>query len=380
MLRSQKNCTTIPKVSIIVPVYNVSPYLEKCLDSIINQTLKEIEIIIVNDCSEDPQDDGICQHYANNDDRINYTKHSQNLGLGGARNTGISLASAPYIGFVDSDDYIDPELFEVAYNEAFRGGIDIVIFGYSLVYENNDESNIKIPCGSTEGDLFERFLQENVPNPAAWNKLWKRSLFIDNNIQFPRHIYFEDMPVTAKCLYYAKSIKYLDRAFYYYLQRESSIIRSFSKKHIDDNFAILTIMNDFLVSINKVSTYHQQLQNCFWVIIKHHLNTGLALASVSNKEQAYNYLRDSIISSKVVDMKVMLSQLTPIQSASIFGGLSAFVTLETNVDEMELALINYKAIQKNPWYRFGQLSWIGRAKFIFKSILIKLYDLRKVLR
>ena len=102
-----------PKVSIILPVYNVSEFLEKCLDSIINQSLKEIEIIIIKDCSPDPFDNIICQEYADKDDRIVYVKHEKNLGLGGARNTGIKLSKADYIGFVDSDDFIDAPAYTV---------------------------------------------------------------------------------------------------------------------------------------------------------------------------------------------------------------------------------------------------------------------------
>ena len=104
-----------PTVSIIVPVYNVEKYLPACLDSLINQTLQDIEIICVNDCSPDGSDT-VLQQYAEKDDRIKIVNHEYNQGLGAARNTGVRVASANYIGFVDSDDYVATDMFELLYN------------------------------------------------------------------------------------------------------------------------------------------------------------------------------------------------------------------------------------------------------------------------
>ncbi|MEQ9565662.1 MAG: glycosyltransferase family 2 protein, partial [Pseudomonadales bacterium] len=114
-----------PKVSVVVPVYNVSDYVARCLDSLIDQTLNKIEIIVVNDASPDPEDEKICLAYAEKDSRIKYIKHDQNLGLGGARNTGIKHATAKYIGFVDSDDWVETDMFEKLHQAIKKSKADI---------------------------------------------------------------------------------------------------------------------------------------------------------------------------------------------------------------------------------------------------------------
>jgi len=116
---------TIPNVSIIVPIYNVEPYLHRCLDSLVNQTLKDIEIICINDCSPDNSLD-ILKEYAEKDERINIINFEKNQGVSVARNTGIEIAKGEYIGFVDSDDYVDLDFYEKLYKKARETDADMV--------------------------------------------------------------------------------------------------------------------------------------------------------------------------------------------------------------------------------------------------------------
>ena len=315
-----------PKLSVILPVYNVSEYLEKCLDSIINQSLKEIEIIIINDCSPDPFDDIICQEYANKDDRIVYVKHEKNLGLGGARNTGIKLSKADYIGFVDSDDFIDLDLYKTVYDEAVKDDNDIVVFGYDLVNKSHEILEKRIPLGHTEGDLFGNFIKsKNSMNPASWNKLWKKSLYVDNNIEFPLHTYYQDLATTSRVLYFAKNIKFLDKVLYHYLIRDKSITLTYSIKHIDDLFVVLSVLTDFLNKIGALDKYNNALQKRFHHMVSYHLNNGVKKAPGNIKKRILPYLREKIFSSNLVDTEYYLSQVNYIESHLIFNGIHPFL-------------------------------------------------------
>lgn len=129
----------MPKVSVIVPVYNVENYIRKCLDSIISQTLKDIEIILVDDGSED-NSGKICDEYAEKDSRI-IVIHQKNNGLSNARNTGLNIASGEYIGFVDSDDYIKSEMYSEMYQTAEKTDADMVLCNYSYDTNGNITEN-----------------------------------------------------------------------------------------------------------------------------------------------------------------------------------------------------------------------------------------------
>ena len=197
-----------PKVSVILPIYNVSKYLEKCLYSIANQTLKDIEIILVNDCSPDQKDEQICRTFAEKDERFVYISHDNNLGAGGARNTGIKAASSKYIAFVDPDDYIEVGMLNDAYEAAIANKSDIVAFGYSFVDEDDMEIETYLPDETIDDyDRLESYLiNKNTLTPMIWDKLWKKSLFIENNIFFPLNVFFQDMMIMPQLLYHAKKI------------------------------------------------------------------------------------------------------------------------------------------------------------------------------
>ncbi len=289
-----------PKVSIVIPVYNVSRYLEKCLNSVTQQTLSEIEIIIVNDCSPDPLDEVICQNFADRDERIVYVKHGENLGLGAARNTGINLATTHYIGFVDSDDYVHPELFEITYREATENNRDIVVFGFDWVNEDNEQMETFIFQGNTNGDLLKNYLDyKNSMDSGVCNKLWKKSLFLDNNIKFPTQVFFEDEMTTPRLLYFANNITFLKQSLYYYLQRDQSIMHSFSKKHINDLLTTYVCLFEFVTSVNKLDRYQKSLDNRLWSMIRYHLKMGLSKSNHDEKTKLLAYLADKVHSENI---------------------------------------------------------------------------------
>ena len=215
------------KVSIIVPIYNTSKYLRKCLDSLLNQTLKDIEIILVNDGSTEAIDDII---YSYNDARIIYRKEI-NSGIGTARNTGIDLAIGEFIGFIDSDDYVELDFCEKLYDLAIKSKCDIVMCNY---FEERPKSTKEIKLKSFSPCLLnENPNLINETNLAAWNKLFHRSLFIDPTHRFSENLKYEDVSFTCQMLLNAQRIGKLDEALNHYCIREDSQMTTHNQKCFD---------------------------------------------------------------------------------------------------------------------------------------------------
>ncbi|MDY3000932.1 MAG: glycosyltransferase [Romboutsia timonensis] len=219
----------MPILSIIVPVYNVEKYLRRCLDSLINQHLKEIEIILIDDGSTD-RSGIICDEYRKKDNRI-FVIHKENGGLSDARNMGLDIAKGMYIAFVDSDDFISVNMFDTLVNEACKNDVEICACGHYKVYDNtiikedNNVTNIKI---FNNIEALENYLggygKDREILTVVWDKIYKKELFDD--IRFPIGKIYEDGYVTYKLLYKAKKIAYVNSRLYYYYQREGSLIRS----------------------------------------------------------------------------------------------------------------------------------------------------------
>lgn len=214
------------KVSVIVPVYNVERYLDKCLDSLAHQTLKDIEIIIVNDGSPDHSED-IIKKYTKKYQNFKYYK-KENGGLSSARNYGIKYASGDYIAFLDSDDYVKYDMYEKMYLKAVSNNYDLVVCDINYLYPNK---TIRVSSGIKEDtqNIKKAYL---TIHPAAWNKLFKKELF-NNNIYFKEGIWFEDVEFIYRMLPFIKSIGVILEDFNQYVQREGSITSSVSPKIYD---------------------------------------------------------------------------------------------------------------------------------------------------
>ena len=210
-------------ISIIVPVFQVEKYLEKCVRSIINQTYQNLEIILVDDGSTDSCGK-MCDNFAMEDSRIRVI-HKANGGLSDARNAGMEIAKGQYIGFVDSDDYIEPMMYEQMMKVIMSENVDIV--SCFAVEEEEDKpvkmeyrgGNIRVfsSLGAIE-DLFEKNLYFRH---AVWNKLYNRALF--DGIRFPVGKLFEDAAIMYRVFEKADAIAYIDLMLYHYVQRKGSI-------------------------------------------------------------------------------------------------------------------------------------------------------------
>lgn len=205
----------MPKVSVIVPVYNVEKYLKKCLDSLINQTIQDIEIIVVNDGSKDNSEEIIKEYKKNNPEKIVYLK-KENGGLSDARNYGIPYAKGEYIAFLDSDDYVELDMYEKMYELAKKENSDMVECDFYWEYPNKT----KIDIGQIYSNQKEMLQKARV---VAWNKLIKRSILEESKVQFPKGYRYEDVEFTYKLIPYLKKVSFAKEPFIHYIQRENSI-------------------------------------------------------------------------------------------------------------------------------------------------------------
>lgn len=231
----------MPLVSVIVPVYNTSMYLKKCLDSLVSQTLSNIEIIVINDGSTDNSEE-IIKSYS--DSRIVYIK-KKNEGIGKTRNLGIQQAHGEYLMFIDSDDYIALNCIERFYNKASLSDCDIVISNYyedkngyikDIIIESFDDTSLKIdPLLITKINL------------GPCNKIYRRNLFNDKNIRFNEELKYEDVPFVCRALLSSTKIGKINECLSYYVIHENSETTTRNKKIFD----ILEIVNIIISDMKK---------------------------------------------------------------------------------------------------------------------------------
>ena len=227
------------KVSVIVPVYNVEKYITKCLDSLVNQTLKDIEIIVVNDGTKDNSEE-IINSYLKKYSNIKYFK-KENGGQGSARNLGLKHATGEYVGYVDSDDYVELDMFEKMYNKAIADNSDIVICNsYNVINDKKIvESRVK---------YYDDYRDAFFGKMAVWDKIYKRNLLLDNNMEFRSKVWYEDLDFTLKILSKANKISFIDEPLYNYLIREGSTMNNLN---LDKNMDIILAFDEVLKFIDK---------------------------------------------------------------------------------------------------------------------------------
>lgn len=227
-----KNTNKVSSISIIVPVYNVEKYLKKCINSILNQSFQNFELILVDDGSTDSSGE-ICDEYALKDRRV-LVIHKENGGLSSARNEGIKVSSAEYVGFVDSDDYISFSMYEFLYNNLIENNAEISICGLYNCYENNvypQYSKKEFYLLNNEQAL-KMALEGKVFSVHAVNKLYRKSLFED--VLFPINKLSEDAFTIPKLLLKSRRVVVNTVPQYFYVHRSGTITTSsYKKKDLD---------------------------------------------------------------------------------------------------------------------------------------------------
>ena len=222
-------------ISVIVPVYNMEQYLKKCIDSIINQSFKDFELIIVNDGSTDGSMDILSKYKKEHTNIVIINK--SNEGLGEARNTALEVCRGEYIAFVDSDDYIDSNMLQKMYEKSKKFDLDIVICNYNFVDINGGEARKNdIILDDNEiidsAECIKIFLTLNTIQGFSWNKLYKKKLF--DSIRYPGNMSYEDIPTIVSLMIDANRVGFIDQRLYNYLLRDDSISATRTKKNIYD--------------------------------------------------------------------------------------------------------------------------------------------------
>ena len=233
------------KISIIIPVYNVKNYLKKCLDSVINQTYKNIEIILINDGSNDGSEK-ICYEYAKKYKEIVYIS-SENKGVSHARNIGIKRSTGEYIGFVDSDDFIEPNMYEILLKNAIKFNADISIGNYTNKDKYDMQKIVNMARKLNTEEAISNLFSEKSIRGFLWNKLYKRELIIGKKeILLNEKIkIMEDLLFNYYAFKNSKTIVYDSNELYHYILRENSALQSInSKKDITRLLVLDEIIND----------------------------------------------------------------------------------------------------------------------------------------
>lgn len=227
--------STMLKISVIIPVYNVENYLERCIESVIKQTYKNLEIILVDDGSTD-HSSAICDEYVEKDNRI-IVIHKENGGLSSARNAGIEIASGDFIGFVDSDDYISKNMYRNLLILILKGNYDISVCGICRTDgKRRRKKRNKSVITYTRDEYLKKILKINSKNPNhfAWNKLYKKELFDDITVRYPESLTCEDVEGTFRIV--LKSEKIIESkwiGYYYWITPKSITMSEYGKSNLD---------------------------------------------------------------------------------------------------------------------------------------------------
>ncbi len=266
---------TNPKVSVIVPTYKAAKYLPKCLDSLINQTFKNFEIIIVSDGPD--EDNKIANEYALKDNRIKIIK-DVNKGLGGARNAGLDIAKGEYIYFVDSDDWLEICTLETIINCIKDNNTDLVVFGVNvtgdaLLHRRESEINyFKLKFIGLNEIKQEQILNTNV---STWNKLYKKEIIDKYNLRFPEKIQCEDFPFFFFYMLASKNAYYLNEPLYNYFRHDDcgmSKIYSGDFESVKDHITNCKFLYDKLIKNNLYKSH----QDTFYKILEKYIEISLS--------------------------------------------------------------------------------------------------------
>lgn len=305
------------KVSVIVTTHNTEKYLLKCIDSIINQTLSDIEIIIVDDVSTDSTPK-IAARLAAQHTNIMFLPLPSSLGPGGARNRALQKATGEYISFIDSDDWVDLNYLEVMYNKAKQLNADIATC--SLLREYDYDSSTPIyKCKYDQDYVFSGEIAFRIMTneynyglkflPSALNKIYRKTFLMDNLLTFPEHIFFEDQPFSYSCTLAANKVVCVPYVIYHHYKRSGSIVQSFSKKNIDDMMTAYQMIKSYLYN----NTIYEKFRFNYYSSLQHFYNLIVRqiFEFVPDENTKKEYLKYSFAQLKtVVDVEEYIDFLS----------------------------------------------------------------------
>lgn len=246
------------KVSIIVPIYNVEKYLDRCIKSLINQTLYDIEIVLVNDGSTDSSKK-IAEKYSKIDNRI-VLINKENEGGSIARNTGLNLATGEYIMFLDSDDYYEPNCVEESFLKIVNDGSDVVVFGSKHIDEEGNIIKEIIPK-ETKGMYIKEHpeILMSIEN-CTWDKIYKSSLFKDNHLKYPENLYYQDFGITFCIMANVNKISFTSKTLINYIVNRKGSITSEISDRLYDILKIVEHNINYYKSKDIYDIYYEEIK------------------------------------------------------------------------------------------------------------------------
>lgn len=241
-------CFSNPKISLIIPVYNVENFLKTTLDSVFAQTFEDFEVIVVNDGSTDSSFEIVNEYNQKHDNMIVINQENQGQGI--ARNNALKLAKGEYVTFLDSDDFLEPTFLEELYKTAVNNNADIACCSFRLNYEKGFHDLFLLPNPRksyvlSSDKALKKLILDVTIHHFLWNKIYKRSLFTENNITF-YDMFFEDIAACPKLFYYANKVAITNKCLYNYRRHKKSTIAEMNAIKINDFIKSLGAMRNFL--------------------------------------------------------------------------------------------------------------------------------------
>ncbi|WP_458406204.1 glycosyltransferase family 2 protein [Methanobrevibacter sp.] len=368
------------KVSVIIPVYNTQNYLEECVDSVLNQTLTDIEVICVNDGSTDSSRD-ILENYARKDNRVKVI-NQENIGLGASRNVGMKFARGEYVSFLDSDDYLQLDALEILYNKAKHEDLDMIIFKLlNFNYKTLKQSRSPYFDMQFLSDIVgnEVFNWETVKNRVfdisvtATSKLFKRELISD--IMFPEGLIFEDNLFFTKAFFKAKRVYFYQEYFYYRRLRPDSITKSYH-----DKFSDCIVIFDEIIKFLKINglydEFNEQIFNCQCDSIFHRFK----LVKKKYKEDFFEKIKDNFLKYQRElesngTLKICAERSLVIFYNAIYA--NTYREFELSVNEFDLISDRDKLQLNNNLMKRSYTHKIDRLTKLNQEYLQEIKDLRK---
>lgn len=346
---NQEKVIYTKKVSIIVPIYNSEQYLSRCIDSLINQTLEDIEIILVNDASPDNSISIMRDYEKRCPELIKIIDSKVNLKQGGARNLGILVAKGEYIGFVDSDDWVKPNMYEILYNKAIANNYDVVGCNY-IIKKGSKETKVEqySVCEWKSSDIKLDIVKKKrliIESGSVWSKIYKTEMLIDNNILFPENLFYEDNIFCPIVSYYANSFGIVSECLYYYFQdNEMATTKRKNSDHHYDRIKTSEMLREWFLTNDSQGKYSEEVD--------------------------YLYIKLNYINT----INTLLSQYDKINYRKIREVRDDFLS------KLPTYYNNSYYIRLYPWYKRFMLRVNDYNLFIYACIYKSLYEIKKWFR
>lgn len=253
---------------MIIPVYNVSKYIERCAHSLLNQSLKEMEFIFVDDCSSDDSVlrlKKVISQYQERNEYVKIIHHTKNLGLTSARNSGLSVATGEFIAHCDSDDYVHPDMYKLLYERALSADADLVLCDFYFSLPNNVLHEHKTIAVTSKQDTIKNYIAYGWT--VVWNMIVKKSIYDKYNLHSPEHVtYCEDFFLTIRQLVYAEKIAKVDKPLYYYNRANvSSIMHNLNHSSMLDEKRVYLETIELFRDLGVATDYEKEMS---WRVLK----------------------------------------------------------------------------------------------------------------